>query len=484
MTTAKKQPKVSIIIRTKNEEQWISHCLKMVYTQTEKNIEVVVVDNNSTDNTIQLAQKYPVKLVTIDMYKPGFSINEGIRASSGEYVVCLSAHCIPKHDKWLENLLKNYENNPDSDKLAGVYGRQIPFKYSEASDKRDLLITFGLDKRVQYKDSFFHNANSLFPRKLWDEVPFDEQVTNIEDRVWGKAVINKGYHIIYEPEAEVFHCHGIHHNNSTKRCEQTVLIMEELHKDDDNVDLPVTMQPGNANVVAFIPVIGKVKNIDGINLLNRTISQVKECDYIKDIVVVSERDDVLDFVKEEGIKVVKRGEELLQKGFSVETTLQYALEEYESENKITDAVLFTNYLFPFRPKNFFNNLIYEFLYAGRDSAIAAIKDYRVYWGNQGNGYVPLSQNLDPREERDPLYQGVIGLGCVTLSQFIRSQRLLGDNVELIDVKNFHYTLKVMDSYSEKIAGFLLKEEAFSEHGENSNFSSTWDIDVSMEMSLK
>ena len=45
---------------------------------------------------------------------------------------------------------------------------------------------------------------------------FDEKVSNIEDRVWGHQVIKK-LQIIYEPEASVYHYHGIHHNLDKKR---------------------------------------------------------------------------------------------------------------------------------------------------------------------------------------------------------------------------------------------------------------------------
>ena len=38
-------------------------------------------------------------------------------------------------------------------------------------DKRDLLTIFGLDKKIQVKDTFFHNANSAFRREIWKKIP-------------------------------------------------------------------------------------------------------------------------------------------------------------------------------------------------------------------------------------------------------------------------------------------------------------------------
>ena len=183
----KNKPLVSIIIRTKNEEKWITSCIDAIKTQTYKNIEIIIVDNQSTDKTLQKIKKNKIKILSIKNFLPGKALNYGIRKSKGSIVVCLSAHCIPVNKNWLINLIKNLKDN----NIAGVYGRQEPLSYSSDLDKRDLLIVFGLDKKIQIKDPFFHNANSAFLKKTCKKFPFDEKVTNIEDRVWGHAVIKK-----------------------------------------------------------------------------------------------------------------------------------------------------------------------------------------------------------------------------------------------------------------------------------------------------
>ena len=84
--------KVSIIIRTKNEERWIGHCLKRIHNQNYENHEIILVDSDSEDNTVEKAQRIGIdKLVEIKNYRPGLAINEGINISSGEFIIILSA---------------------------------------------------------------------------------------------------------------------------------------------------------------------------------------------------------------------------------------------------------------------------------------------------------------------------------------------------------------------------------------------------------
>ena len=278
--------KISIIIRTKNEEKWLPHCLGMVFKQDYNNFEVILVDNQSKDNTLEIAKRFPLDaIVDIEKFIPGKALNDGIRASSGDFIVCLSAHCVPKNDKWLSNLIKNFDNDKS---LAGVYGKQSSVSFTEATDNRYLMITFVLDRRKQIKDYFFHNANSMIPRAVWNRYPFDEKVTNIEDRVWGKEVINAGYHLIYDPEAEVYHHHGLHQNNYSKRARGVVSILEQVDGSTMK-NLPDSLKPENTNIAAVLPILDPIdENSLIFNLLRRVVLKLKETEYVNRIYVLCE----------------------------------------------------------------------------------------------------------------------------------------------------------------------------------------------------
>ncbi len=77
--------KISIIIRTKNEERWSTVCLKKIYLQTYKNFEIILVDNFSKDKTLIKKKKFKLKkILKIKKILPKQALNLGIKHSNGE----------------------------------------------------------------------------------------------------------------------------------------------------------------------------------------------------------------------------------------------------------------------------------------------------------------------------------------------------------------------------------------------------------------
>ena len=108
------KPLVSVIIPTYNADKFIHGCLESIKKQTYKNIEIIVVDQNSEDETINLASRYEVKLIQLP--KPHFyspptkSRNAGAKKAVGKYLLHLDADMeIPK--ELIETSLAKCEQN-------------------------------------------------------------------------------------------------------------------------------------------------------------------------------------------------------------------------------------------------------------------------------------------------------------------------------------------------------------------------------------
>ena len=448
-------PLISVIIRTRNEEQWLAHCLTMVFRQDYPNFEVIVVDNQSDDHTLEIAGRYPIQPpVTIGAYRPGLALNEGIRRARGEFVACLSAHCIPQDAHWLAALAGNMAD----EQVAGVYGRQLPLPYSEPADKRDLLLTFGLDRRVQVKDYFFHNANSLIRRAVWEALPFDETVTNVEDRVWAKAVVEAGHRLVYEPEAAVYHHHGIHQNENRQRARGVVSVIEQIEGNEALRELPDFLRPENANVAAVLPVLGEVKQVAGRNLLASLIEQMQAARYVSAVYVFSECDAAAEAAHAAGARFIARPPELLSHAKGLEDVLVYALAQIEGGGDYPDAVLYANYLYPFRPPQLFDELIADLRQKGLDTTFAGQSDYLNYWARTADDdFTLIGDSLKTRDHKQPVYRALYGLGCVTAAAVIRARRLVGARVGIRPVDDPLFALKCADARSEQMAALMFQQ---------------------------
>ena len=194
---------ISVIVRFKNEAQYLESVLQAVRAQScREKLQVVAVDNLSTDGSRQIAARYADMLLDIDDYRPGAALNKAIDACAGNAVVILSAHAIPANDRWLDNL-SSWLGNPA---VLGTYGGQLYPITSRFLDKRDLDIFSTMTPRTEVRDSDFWNANSIFHRTAWEKEQFDEEVIELEDHYWTKRHLSQGGQWVrFEPSALVYH---------------------------------------------------------------------------------------------------------------------------------------------------------------------------------------------------------------------------------------------------------------------------------------
>lgn len=207
--------RISVVMRSRDEERWIGHALQSAIELID-NPEIIVVDNCSSDDTKTIAKSFmhdpdkehngnyaDMKIIDIEDYSPGGSLNKGINAASGDYILIMSSHCV---------LTKfNFEEHAnDLEHYSALFGNQIPIYQGKKITKRYLWKHFS-DERTEnmYSDGedryFFHNALSFFKKSTLINKPFDENVVGKEDRYWAVDIINSGGKILYTPSMEVNH---------------------------------------------------------------------------------------------------------------------------------------------------------------------------------------------------------------------------------------------------------------------------------------
>lgn len=94
--------KVSIIVPSYNQEPYLRDAINSALSQTHPDIEIVVVDDGSTDNSLKIAKEYPIKVVSQTNRGLSSARNTGVMNSTGEYILPLDAddilemHCVGK----------------------------------------------------------------------------------------------------------------------------------------------------------------------------------------------------------------------------------------------------------------------------------------------------------------------------------------------------------------------------------------------------
>lgn len=198
-------PRTSVVVRCYNEREHIGKLLHGVFEQTVDDFEVILVDSGSTDGTLEVAQEFDIDdivYISPEGFSFGRALNLGIEAAAGEFCVIASAHVYPKRRDWIEQLLTMFD-----EEVALVYGKQRGNEVTTFSEKQIFRRWFP-DENIKHQHSpFCNNANAAIRRAVWEEQPYDEELTGLEDVDWAKRAQEDGWEISYAADAEIVHVH-------------------------------------------------------------------------------------------------------------------------------------------------------------------------------------------------------------------------------------------------------------------------------------
>lgn len=163
---------ISVITITKNNELNIERTIKSVLNQTYENIEYIIIDGNSTDNTLSIIKKYENKISKI-VSEPDNGIssafNKGVRLANGDYVIMMNSGDMFYDVRALEKMVLYIQNN-NIDLNTVIYGEALILnkfnKFRLHISDHNLLLN---------ECSICHQA-TLVPRQLLIKFPFDERL--------------------------------------------------------------------------------------------------------------------------------------------------------------------------------------------------------------------------------------------------------------------------------------------------------------------
>jgi len=195
------RPLVSIVVPAFNTEMTIRDCLISLLKQKYSNIEIIVVNDGSTDATEailnKLSKEFPIKVTNIEHRGRSSARNIGISQAKGQIVAFGEADAKYSSD-WLMNAIKHFDRN----NVAGVVGPRYSWVTNTLVSR-----CIDLELRIRYHDPLFKTTAGWMYRKevLMEVGGFDESLEIAEDKDLGARIKNRGYMIAFEPSSIMWH---------------------------------------------------------------------------------------------------------------------------------------------------------------------------------------------------------------------------------------------------------------------------------------
>ncbi|NTV31409.1 FkbM family methyltransferase [candidate division WWE3 bacterium] len=174
------QPLVSVIVPTYNSEAYLFKCLHSIVSQTYKNIELIVIDRQSTDLTVEIANKFTTHVIDFGDER-SMQRNYGASLAKGDFIVFIDSDMYLDKDVILECV--------DACSQDGVAGVIIP----EESIGQGFWAECKRLERSFYVGVDWIEAARFFPKRLFDEVGgYNQELISGEDWDLSQKIKQKG----------------------------------------------------------------------------------------------------------------------------------------------------------------------------------------------------------------------------------------------------------------------------------------------------
>lgn len=199
---------VSVVIPCRNSATTIARLVTSLLQQLlpeDTALEIITVDNLSTDATAKVLRSLPVRYVAEQTPGPAAARNAGVRASHGDVIVFLDSDTRPMHPRVLATHLETLDARPD----AGISGGAIVHDIEQRSllaFAENATALFNWHDGLPQRESTFQPAGNLaFRRELFEQIgPMDESLLTLEDFEWNQRAVRAGLKVLFNPDAGVY----------------------------------------------------------------------------------------------------------------------------------------------------------------------------------------------------------------------------------------------------------------------------------------
>ena len=229
---------VSVIVPAHNSEKTVRDALEVVLAQDYDNVEVIVIDDYSSDNTPRIVKELPVSYYrnssNIGLAE---SINKGVDLSKGNIIVVLQDDCVPKSHHWISQLVKHFKDP----KVGAVTSPHVIFPNENVTMVEKIFMYGHLRHGIEEQEvenrkisevKFFSTKCDAYRRDILNELGKFRPISKVagEDKDLSCRIRKAGYKIIMEPSAPVYHLYTSHHMGLVKNWKKAITYGEVVPK--------------------------------------------------------------------------------------------------------------------------------------------------------------------------------------------------------------------------------------------------------------
>lgn len=202
-----KPPVISVIIPVHNGGKHLSHCLDALISSSYSEYETIVVDDCSTDDSVEIGQRKGAKVYRLPHNSgPAAARNYGARMAEGDILVFVDSDVIVQH-KTIERVADDFRKNPNVVAVFGSYD-ESPAADDFLSQFRNLLHHFIHQNSEENAKTFWAGFGAIYRKVFLQLNGFDEKRyknPSIEDIELGLRICNEGHRILLDKDLQVKH---------------------------------------------------------------------------------------------------------------------------------------------------------------------------------------------------------------------------------------------------------------------------------------
>lgn len=173
--------KISIIVPVHNTEKYLHKCIESILAQTYKNIEIILVENASTDNSLSICHEFVakddrIKVIHLEIGDPSYARNEGIKASTGDFLGFIDSDDTIEPDMYEQMI--NLAIKEELDIVFCDFVKKYDYRADRYVFENSGKITVASAKdilKLNFKDKITQSQCTLLSRKeIFSEIAFPE----------------------------------------------------------------------------------------------------------------------------------------------------------------------------------------------------------------------------------------------------------------------------------------------------------------------